>query len=165
MGGHEGRIRPERKFYFTLMGACEMTRQTVARQILARRQQEKEGVERVPRQFFITLMGATEIKCPTLAEEFLDLRQMIGSGALSIEDWDRAMVDLGKTDVSVAAFTLMAGFSENELPSEEEEIEGLAVQRHLGNISDSAGNVLQFGIGRRDAERRATIRRAVLAEA
>ena len=64
----------------------------------------------------------------------------------------------------IRPFTLMGGFSEMVLPSEEEEIEGLAVQRHLGNISDSAGEVLQYGIGRKDVERRATLRRALAAE-
>lgn len=165
MGGHEGVIRPEPKFYFTLMGACELKRQTVARQILAQREQQRAGVTKPPKQFFLTMMGAAEIKSPTLAEEFVDLREMIQSGALSLDDWDRAMADMSRTDVRIASFTLMGGFSEMVLPSEEEEIEGLAVQRHLGNIPDHAGEVLTFGIGRKDVERRATLRRAVATEA
>ncbi|MFH1108465.1 MAG: hypothetical protein V1790_04605 [Planctomycetota bacterium] len=165
MSGYDGRVRPERKVYVTLMGACDLKRSTVARQILAQRFQEREGKTHPPRQFFLTIMGAVDIKCPTLAEEFIDLREMINSGTLSMDDWDRAIADLGRSDISIASFTLMGGFSENELPSEEEEIESLAVQRHLGTISDSAGQVLQFGVGQRDAERRATLRRAVLADA
>ncbi len=165
MGGYEGLIRPERKVYLTFMGGCELKRATVARQILAQRLHEREGKSAPPHQFFLTVMGAVEITCPTLAEEFIDLREMISSGSLSMDDWDRAMADLGRSDVSIASFTLMGGFAENELPSEEQEIESLAVQRHLGVISDSAGQVLQFGVGRRDAERRATLRRAILADA
>ena len=165
MSGYDGRVRPERKVYVTLMGACDLKRSTVARQILAQRLQEREGKTHPPRQFFLTIMGATEITCPTLAEEFIDLREMMSSGALSMDDWDRAMADLGRSDVSIASFTLMGGFSESELPSENEEIESLAVQRHLGTISDSAGQVLQFGVGRHDAERRATLRQAILADA
>lgn len=165
MSGYDGRVRPERKVYITLMGACDLKRATVARQILAQRLQEREGRTHPPRQFFLTIMGVTEITCPTLAEEFIDLREMMSSGALSMDDWDRAMADLGRTDVSIASFTLMGGFSENELPTEEQEIESLAVQRHLGTISDIAGQVLQFGVGRRDAERRATLRQAILADA
>ena len=165
MGGHEGVIRPEPKIYFTLMGSCELKRQTVARQILAQRQQQKEGVTKPPKQFFLTVMGGAEIQSPTLAEEFIDLREMIQSGALSLGDWDRAMSDMSRSDVRIGSFTLMGGFSENVLPSDEDEIEGIAVQRHLGNISDSAGEVLQYGIGRKDIERRATLRRAVTAEA
>ena len=165
MGGYEGRVRPERKVYVTLMGGCDLKRATVARQILAERLQAREGKPHPPRQFFLTIMGGVNIKCPTLAEEFIDLREMMNSGNLSMDDWDRAMADLGRSDVSIASFTLMGGFSENVLPSENEEIESLAVQRHLGTISDGAGQVLQFGVGQRDAERRATLRRAVLADA
>lgn len=165
MGGYEGLIRPERKFYFTLMGGAELRRPTVARQILAQRQNEARGLPKAPRQYFITIMGGVDIQCPTLAEEFIDLREMIQSRALSMADWDKAMADLTSTDVSIGSFTLMGGFAESVLPSEDKEIESLAVQRHLGNISDRATEVLQYGIGQQNAERRATLRRAVLAEA
>jgi len=164
MGGHEGVIRPEKKIYFTLMGGVELKRNTVARQLLAFRQLSQQGPFKPRTQYFITIMGGAEVKLPTLVEEFIDLREMINSGSLSMDDWDKAMADISRSDVSVSAFTLMGGFSENVLPSENEEIESLAVQRHLGNISDSAGEVLQYGIGRKDAERRATLRRAVMAE-
>jgi hypothetical protein len=164
MGGYEGLIRPEKKVYITLMGGSDLKRPTVARQILSLRRHESEGPSKPRRQFFLTVMGATEIHSPTLAEEFIDLREMVQSGALSMSDWDRAMGELSRTEASYASFTLMGGFSENELPSDEQEIESLAVQRHLGNISEDAGQVLQFGIGQRDAERRATLRRAILAE-
>lgn len=165
MGGYEGLIQPERKVYFTLMGGADLRRPTVARQILARRQMDSTGLAKPPSQFFITIMGAVDIHSPTLAEEFIDLREMIQSGSLSLSDWDQAMSNISRSDVSVASFTLMGGFSENTLPSEDEEIESLAVQRHLGNISDRATEVLQFGIGQKNSERRATLRRAVMAEA
>jgi hypothetical protein len=165
MSGYEGVIRAERKVYFTLFGGADFRRATVARQLLAWRQpREKEGGRTTPRQFFLTICGGVEIKVPTLAEEFLDLRQLIDSGSLSMSDWDRAMAELG-TDVSISSFTLMGGMEEGTLPSESEEIEALALQRHLGNISEPASQVLQFGIGQRDAERRATVRRAALVEA
>jgi len=165
MSGYEGRVRPEPKIYVTFMGGCSLKRETVARQILTQRLHEREGKTHPPRQFFLTVMGGVDITCPTLAEEFIDLREMINSRTLSMDDWDRAMADLGRSDVSISSFTLMGGFSENELPTEEQEIESLAVQRHLGTISDSAGQVLQFGVGQRDAERRATLRQAILADA
>lgn len=165
MGGHEGLLRPDRKIYFTLMGGCELKRPTVARQILARRQNEAAGLPKAPKQFFITIMGGVDINCPTLAEEFIDLREMIQSRVLSMDDWDQAVADLTRGETSISSFTLMGGFSEYSLPSEDQEIESLAVQRHLGNISDRAGEVLQYGIGQRDSERRATLRRAVMAEA
>jgi len=165
LSGYEGRVRPEPKIYVTFMGGCSLRRETVARQILTQRLHEREGKTHPPRQFFLTVMGGVDITCPTLAEEFIDLREMINSRTLSMDDWDRAMADLGRSDVSISSFTLMGGFSENELPTEEQVIESLAVQRHLGTISDSAGQVLQFGVGQRDAERRATLRQAILADA
>ncbi len=161
MSGHEARIRPEPKIYVTLMGGCELKRETLARQILAQRQRKRDGKDSPPKQFFLTIMGSTEIKCPTLTEEFLDLHQLVRTGELSLADWDRALTDLGRLDVSIASFTLMGGFSECELPSETEEIDSLALQRHLGNISAAAGEVLQHGIGQHDAERHSVVRRAL----
>jgi hypothetical protein len=87
------------------------------------------------------------------------------SGELTMEDWDRAMSELGRLDVSIGSFTLMGGFSECELPSENQEIDSLALQRHMGNITRQASDVLQHGIGKRDGERHATLRRALLVEA
>ncbi len=165
MGAQEGRMRPEKKIYVTLMGACELVRPTLARQILAQRSRSSKGENRPHTQFFLTLMGATVIKVPTLAEEFIDLREMIASGSLTPEDWSRSIADLGSSAISVASFTLMAGFSEDEVPTENEEVDSLAVQRHLGNISDSAGEILQYGIGQRNAERWATLGRAVRVDA
>ncbi|MBI4719088.1 MAG: hypothetical protein HY763_14885 [Planctomycetes bacterium] len=164
MSGHEGRMQLEKKLYFTLMGGMELIRPTLARQILAQRQYERQGESRPRRQFFLTVMGGVEIKYPTLAEEFIDLREMIQSGALSMGDWERAMADLGRTEVAVASFTLMGGFEECSLPTESEEIDSLAIQRHLGNIPERASQVLQLGIGQRDAERRSTLRRALVME-
>jgi hypothetical protein len=80
-----------------------------------------------------------------------------------VDDWDRAVSEIGRGQVSISSFTLMGGVDQTGLPEETEEIESLALQRHLGNISDSAGQVLQYGIGQRDSERYATIRRAAVA--
>lgn len=164
LGAHDGIIRPEKKLCLTLLGGADFKRATVARQVLADRQRSNEGKER-PVQLFITILGGVDIKVPTLAEEFLDLRQLLDSRSLTMDDWDRALADLGRSDVTIASFTLLGGFSECALPSEDEEIEGIAVQRHLGNISESAGDILKYGIGQRDSERRATLRRAVTIEA
>ena len=75
------------------------------------------------------------------------------------------MADLGRIDAGVASFTMFGGLGEYELPSEDEEVDSLATQRHLGNITESAGQILQYGIGHGGAERRATIQRAVHATA
>ena len=79
--------------------------------------------------------------------------------------WSGTRPMFERLDVSISSFTLMGGFSECELPSEDEEVDSLALQRHLGHIPESAGQILQYGIGRRGAERFATLRRALAATA
>ena len=165
MSAHEGRMKPEKKFYLTIMAGQELVRPTLARQLLSWRNQQRDPEAGMQRQYFLTVMGSVEIKCPTIAEEFIDLREMIASNALNMEDWDRAMTDLSRGDLFVASFTLMGSFEENTLPTEAEEIEALAMQRHLGNIPERASQVLQLGIGQRETERRSTLRRAMLVEA
>lgn len=161
MSGHEGVIRPEKKVYITFMGGCELRRPTMARQILARKEQQRRGDTESPRVFFFTLMGGVDIKSPTLAAEFLDLRELIRGGALTLSDWDTAIADIARFELAIGSFTLMGGFSDAELPSEAEEIDSLAMQYHLGNIPQPSLRVLQTGIGQRDPERRSTIRRAL----
>ncbi|MEK6675278.1 MAG: hypothetical protein AABZ47_06435 [Planctomycetota bacterium] len=168
MGGHEGRLRPEKKVYFTLMGGLELTKPTIAKQILSKRSQQKSGPGgNVQSEFhlFITIMGATEIRVPTMTEEFLDLRELVRGGVLSLEECERYLSEMHRADLAVSAFTLMGGFEESVLPSEESEIESLALQRHLGSISERAQQILQTGIGRRDAERWVAVRQAVQASA
>lgn len=163
--GHDGQLQPDKRFYLTLFGGCDLVRPTVARQLLTQRQSQSEGRPLEHRPFFLTIFGGVDITCPTLAEEFLDLREMLNSNLLTMEDWDRSMAQLGRTSAAVASFTIFGGFDECELPSEDQEIDSLAVQRHLGNISDNAGQVLQYGIGQRGSERMAALRRAVTATA
>jgi len=165
MGGYEGFLASEGKLYVTLMGACELTCPTIARQVLARRRREVNGAADSPvHQFFLTLMGATEIKLATLAQEYVDLADLLRNRTITLNDWDRHAGETARSDVSIGSFTALGGFSDGELPEEDEEIESLALQRHLGTISEAAASVLQCGIGVRGAERRATIRRAIAAE-
>ncbi len=156
-GGHEGQLRFDKWFYLTLFGGFSLTRPTVARQVLAVRRAEQEHKQAVRRPFFLTIFGGGSIKSPTLAEEFIDLQEMLRTELLTMEDWERAVADLGRTDFGVASFTMFGGFDECALPSENEEVDSLAAQRHLGTISDGAGQVLQYGIGHRGSERRATL--------
>ncbi len=164
--GHDGRLRFDKWFYLTLFGGCDITRPTLARQFLMQRQAQQQGrpvYQRKP--FFLTIFGGVSIKSPTLAEEFIDLREMVSSGMLTLEEWDRSLALLDQAAGGIASFTLFGGFDECELPSEDEEVDSLAVQRHLGNISDSASQALRYGIGQHGAERSATVRRAVLTPA
>ncbi len=161
--GHDGRLQPDKRFYLTLFGGCDLVRPTVARQLLTHRQAEKDHRPTGGKPFFLTIFGGVDIKWPTLAAEFIDLREMLHGGLLAMEDWERSMAELARVDGAVASFTIFGGFDECKLPSEDEEVNSLAVQRHLGNIPESAGSVLQYGIGQSGAERTATVRRAVLA--
>jgi len=163
--GHEGRLQPSKRFYLTLFGGCDLVRPTVARQILAQQQAEHDPRLAEHKPFFLTIFGGVDIKSPTLAEEFLDLREMMDAGLLRAEDWDRSVARLGQADGAIGSMTIFGGFDESELPSEDEEIDSLAVQRHLGNIPENAGEVLQYGIGQRGAQRVATVRRALQATA
>lgn len=160
--GHDGRLQPDKRFYLTLFGGCDLVRPTVARQLLTRRQAEKDHRPTGGKPFFLTIFGGVDIKWPTLAAEFLDLNEMLHGGLLVMEDWERSMAELARVDGAVASFTIFGGFDECKLPSEDEEVNSLAVQRHLGNIPENVGSVLQYGIGQSGAERTATVRRAVL---
>ncbi len=159
-GGYEGPLSPEKKCCFTLFGGCALRRPTLARQLIAARQ-IRDGNAPIPKLVFITIFGATEIKCPTLAEEFLDLREAVATGALDPAQWDFYLAELDRWQSSaVMALTLFGAFSESELPAEKDEIESLALQRHLGQIDDDSGRILEMGIGQNGAQRRAIIRQA-----
>jgi len=161
--GHEGTLDSEGKVYITLMGGCELRSPSIARQVVRRMEREARGMPQPPKQVFVTLMGATEIKVPTLVEELIDLRDALGSGRFTLADWDRYALDGSRLDVSFVTYSLMAGFSDGELPSEDEEIDALAMQRHLGSITQEVGDLLKLGIGQHGGERRSIIRRAVVA--
>ena len=161
-GGYEGRWGPEAKIYFTMFGSCELHRPTLARQLLAMRRADPRTTA-AGRKIFITVFGGTEIKCPTLAEEFLDLREAIHSGTLNAGEWEARMSELDRwLQGSVASFTLFGGFEETAVPGEDEEVESLALHRHLGNIDEESGRVLELGVGQAGSQRRAVIHQAVM---
>ena len=178
-GGREGRLRNDGTIYLTLFGACELHRPTLARQLVTIRQSQAPGSGWSPsggsedwtgsrragpglkKAFFFTMFGAAEIKSPTIAEELADLQEMIRSGELTLADWERSIAQIGASDGAYSSFTMFGAFEENSMPSEDEEVESLAVQCHVGNISDSARQVLQTGIGQRDSDRRAVLHRAL----
>ena len=162
--GYEGRLRLDGMFYLTLFGGCELVRPTIARHAMVRKELEQDRRAVRQRPFFLTIFGGASIKLPSLTEEFLDLRESLSSHALAMGDWERSVTDLSRSDSLFGSFTLFGGFVEEDLPSETEEIEAIALHRHLGNLSDTAGQLLQYGIGQHDTERYTTVRRAFLAE-
>lgn len=160
---HDGQFRPGRMIYVTLFAGCELLRSTVAKDAISARGVGRDGNQPPLGPCMITIFGGTSIKYPTLAEEYVDLRDMLKSGTLTLDEWDRAAASAGVANASAASFTLFAGFNENETPSEDEEVNALAIQRHIGNVPDQAGNILQLGVGLPLAERIATVRRAAVA--
>jgi len=183
--GRQGPLRYDGTWYITVFGGCELIKPTIAREIMIAKQREHEEARlneaqrsagpagnyvrvqqlaaRSNRPFFFTMFGGTSIKYATLAEELVDLQQLIRSQELTIEEWDRALFALAKLDRSCASFTLFGGFDECELPDEDEEVNSLAMQCHLGNISEPSREVLQAGIGLKDSDRRAVVHRAAMA--
>jgi len=165
-GGHEGELGPEQRVYFTMFGGCELRRPTLGRQLLARYESDRNG--RPPRrpQVIVTLFGGTELTHPTLAEEFLDLNEVLSKGTIPRVDCDRYFAELDQGHiVDVTTITLFGSFEGTSVPKENAEVDALALHRHLGNISDRSGEVLQLGIGLTGAERRAVLRQAVGATA
>lgn len=184
--GRQGPFRYDGTWYITVFGSCELIRPTIAREIMIARQLERveASAQQQPsprnaygtmpaavqqhhpgRPFFFTMFGGTSVKHPTLAEELVDLQQLIRSGELTLNEWDSAMFAIAKLHQSCGSFTMFGGFDECELPDEDEEVNSLAMQCHLGNISEPSREVLQAGIGLRDSDRRAVVHRAVTAMA
>jgi len=161
-GGYEGCLGPESRVYFTMFGGCNLRRPTLARQLLAA-QQENQAEVRQGRKVFITIFGGTDITSPTLAEEFIDLREAVRAGTLDPNRWDKYMTELAREErKTILSFTLFGGFDEANLPTEDQEVESLALQRHLGTISEESGGVLEMGVGQGGAQRRTVIQQAVL---
>ena len=69
-GGYDGQLRCDKWFYLTLFGCCDLTRPTVARQLLSLRNTDPNGRPVARSPFFLTIFGAVDIKSPTMAEEF-----------------------------------------------------------------------------------------------
>jgi len=160
-GGHDGQLSADKKVYVTIFGACELKRPTLAKQVIEMRRRADAGLPQPGSHFFVTICGATEIKSPTLAEEYLDFKDAITANLFTMEDWNAALARFsGNGGVQTASFTLCGAFSANELPSENEEVEGLALNRHLGHIPDGASTMLEMAVGQGGSQRASLIGRA-----
>jgi hypothetical protein len=159
-GGHEAQLSPEKRLYVTIFGGCEVKRTTAVRQIVEYREVARNG--RPPTACFVlTIFGGTEIAAPTLADEYLDLLEAVRSGSLTFDEWDRAMPRIARLGPHVASFTLFGGMSADQLPSEDQELDGIALQRHLGTIPPDAAQILTLAVGTAGAQRLAAVRQAV----
>lgn len=160
-GGYEGPLTADHRCYVTLFGACELKAPTLARRLVAARNGESRQA-RNARQIFVTLFGSTEIKSPTLAEEFIDLKEAVRGGLLDLDRWEQYVAELESAQSrSFLTFTLFGALSETELPSEDEEVESLALQRHFGNIGEDSGRLLEMGVGQAGVNRRTVLHGAL----
>ncbi len=160
-GGHKGRINSGEMIYVTIFGGCELKQPTLAKRINEMRRRQSAGLPVRRRNFFINIFGGASITHPTLAEEYLDLQDALRAGAFTLDEWDVEVARLGSESVSSGSFSFCGGFDSDSLPSEKDEIEGLALNRHLGHITTDAGRTLEFGVGQRGAQRTAVLRQAV----
>ncbi len=160
-GAHEGELSPDKRVYVTIFGGCDLKRPTIARQIIELRRRGNSA-EAAPLRVFITLFGATELKAPTLCEEYLDLQDGLRAGLLTLEEWDRAVAQVGvASSLRVSSFTMFGGFGSNELPSEDEELDRIALNNHLGQIPETAGKALMMAVGQDGSQRPAAVRQAI----
>lgn len=160
-GGQNGRLSTDPyKIYFTVFGGCELQMPTIATQILAMHRSREQPNTR--RMFFVTVFGSTEIQQPTLVEEFFDAMHAIQSGAIAPAEWDRLAAQLSADDgLRIGSFTLFAGFSSTEMPSEDQELDRIALAYQLGQINDATRQALMLGVGARGPQRVGAIRMAL----
>lgn len=159
-GGQSGQLADDKRVYVTILGGCSLRWPTFARQISELRQRGAPNA--ATPYFFVTLLGSTDVAAPTLAEEYVDLQNALRAGQLTLDDWDRSVAHVGSFRSS-GSLTLFAGFDGDCLPSEDQELEDLALNRHLGYIPDAAAELLIRAIGQRGASRAAAVRQAVAA--
>jgi len=168
-GAYDGRLESERQIVFTMFGAAELRRPTIARQLVQQRARQGPTTAPLPRRqvpAVVTIFGATEIKLPTMAEEFIDLQEAVRSGVLPLAEWDRAVAELSSfSATTVFTVTLFGACDEAELPSEDEEVESFAIQRHMGRLSEETVDLLKLGVGQAEAHRRSILRQALAAGA
>ncbi|QOJ14565.1 MAG: hypothetical protein HRU75_07895 [Planctomycetia bacterium] len=161
-GGYEGQLRPDRpRVYVTIFGACEVKLASMATLASAH---ERSGRPDGPRRgsYFITFCGGSEVKRITLAEEYCDLLQALRSGAISDPSWEALVTDAYSHSVqNIGSFTLFGGFDISELPTENEELDRLALSHSLGQIADTPRKILMLAIGQDGVQRASSVCQAV----
>lgn len=162
-GGNEGQLANGRTVHVTVFGSSSLTRMPTARH-LAELGRQLETTGSGPHHFFLTLFGGAEVIWPSLADEYLALHEAVRTGVLSLDQWDRLLARPGSAGVlRVASLTLFGGFDADVVPSEDKELDDLAVQRHLAQIPPKAMDLLMLAIGQKGVQRLAAVRQAVSA--
>ncbi len=161
-GAQAGQLSASKRVYITICGGCELKKPTLAKLVLERKRRKAAGLPVYRQHMVFTLFGATEIKLPTMAEEFIDLQDAMQSGHISRHEWEEALVEVTTDDpVRLGSMTICGGFEADELPDENAEIDGLALNRHIGRIPEAAGKTLELGVGQGGAQRMAALKQAI----
>jgi hypothetical protein len=158
--GHEGSLGPDGDIYITVFAGSDLERPPLAT-LAARTRGQPNPDYPAARYTFFTLFGGVEVRWPTIAQEFLALRDALRSGALTLADWDGFVARHGQAGgLRVNAFTLFGGCNGDGVPSEDKELDDLALHRHLGHLTDAALQTLLPAIGQKGALRLAVLRQA-----
>jgi hypothetical protein len=160
-GGREGRLASRSCVYISVFGAASLRRPALAAQLAELKRRPTD--EQVPRLYFFSIFGGASIRWPTLAEEYLALIEALRAGSLTLEEWGRSAVQAdGEEPVRLSSFSIFGGISTDALPSEDQELDDLSVQRHAGQIPESAVQALMLAIGKTGAQRLIAVRQAAL---
>ncbi len=160
--GHDGPLGPSGAVYVTIFAGSTLRRPPSA--TLAARVRAAGDLESHERCTCLTLFGGVDILWPTMAEEYVALREAVRSGALTLEDWDRYVAAHGSGGgVHVNSVTLFGSCNGDTVPSENRELEDLALHRHLGHIPDSAVQYLLTAVDQKGVVRFTAIRQAIAA--
>jgi hypothetical protein len=159
--GHEGPLGPDGDVYVTVFASSQLERPPLATWAARTRGQPVTG--RPPAHYtFFTLFAGVEVRWPTIAQEYLALREALRNGVLTLADWDGFVARHGQAGgLRMNAFTLFGGCCGDGVPSEDKELDDLALHRHLGHLTDAAIQTLLPAIGQKSVLRLAAVRQAV----
>jgi len=160
-GGYEAELSPGRKVYVTVFGGADLKRPPLA-SLVARYRQEAARLLLQRQCFFLTIFGGTSINWPTLAEEYVALMDGLRTSSLTLEEWDRGVVQVaGEGLPPTGSFTVFGSLNGDGVPPENKELDDLSLQRHMGQIPEAAVERLMLAIGQKGAPRLAAVRQAV----
>lgn len=160
-GGQDGQLSAGRAIYVNVFGGASLRRPPVANRLydLARGNPSDSRT----RYFFLSVFGGLSIKWPTLAEEYLALLEALRGGLVRIEEWDRVVAGPGADPLGrTGSLSLFGGIDTDALPSEDEELDALSLQRHSGAIPQPAVERLILAIGQRGPQRLTAVRQAAV---
>ncbi|MDX2200186.1 MAG: hypothetical protein SF069_14590 [Phycisphaerae bacterium] len=151
-GGNGGELPTGWQCYLTMFGASEITRPTLVKQILAQQASGDAGKQQKTHAVFLTVFGGVDVTVPTLATEFAELHAAVSSRAITLDHAERLAATATPT-FSTSRITLFGGCDTENLPSEDDEIEGLAHLRSIGLLNERGERQLLMAIGQKGVQR------------